>query len=218
MRSNEIVPFLLLRVSCVCMFLCSICPSELAARSDLHNYVRQYQSTAISQKALSRIQKYDHLISYFTQFSYFRPKHKVSPDFIKALILAESGGNPNAISSKDALGLGQIILTTGKSAGAELSKSKTHFRYVPKSTLENITRKDLFDPATNILLTCYLIAKYNYKFDGKLELVLSAWNAGEYTSSLTVGQHAPYRETKDLIGKVNGYYIYLLKQKGALRN
>jgi soluble lytic murein transglycosylase-like protein len=88
---------------------------------------------------------------------------------------------------------------------------------VPKSQLKDISRKDLFDPAVNILLTCYLLAKYNYMFDGRLELVLSAWNAGENTDSLVAGKHAPYIETKDLIGKVNGYYLYLLRQKGALR-
>lgn len=187
-----------------------------AAASDLHRYVRQYQSAVVSSEALNRLQKYEHLITYFTQFSYFKPKHVVSPDFIKALILAESGADPHAVSAKNALGLGQIILTTGREAGLELAKSETDFRYVPKATLNNITSKDLFDPATNILLTCFLISKYNFKFDGKLQLVLSAWNAGENTSSLIAGRHAPYRETKNLIGKVNGYYLYLLRQKGVL--
>ena len=74
-----------------------------------------------------------------------------------------------------------------------------------------MSQNDLFDPAINILLTCYLVAKYNYKFDGKLDLVVSAWNAGENTDSLNYGLHAPYQETENLIGKINAYYIYLLK-------
>lgn len=191
--------------------------SSSSSQKDLTDYVRKYQSATLSREALNRIGKYDHYIQYFTSFNYFRPNHKVSPDFLKALILAESGADPKAVSDKNALGLGQIILSTGKQAGRALYNSNTHFRYVPKSRLKNITREDLFDPATNILLTCYLIAKYNYKFEGKLELVLSAWNAGENTESLSKGQHAPYQETQNLIGKVNGYYIYLLKQRGAIR-
>ncbi|WP_240910073.1 lytic transglycosylase domain-containing protein [Desulfopila sp. IMCC35008] len=191
--------------------------AAVASSSDLHSYVRRYQSTKLSHEAINRISRYDHLIEYFTNFNYYVPNHKVSPEFIKALILAESGANPRAVSPKMAYGLGQIILSTGKEAGLELFKSTTHFKYVPKSTLKNITKEDLFDPATNILLTCFLISKYNYKFDGRLELVLSAWNAGENTDSLAKGNHAPYKETKDLIGKVNGYYLHLLRKKGAIR-
>jgi soluble lytic murein transglycosylase len=209
--------YLLLSICTGISLFCPLPSSAAASSSDLHSYVRKYQSSKLSHEAINRIAQYDHLIEYFTSFNYYLPNHKVSPDFIKALILAESGANPRAISPRDAYGLGQIILTTGKEAGLELFKSKTHFKYVPKSTLRNITREDLFDPATNILLTCFLIAKYNYKFDGRLELVLSAWNAGENTESLSRGKHAPYRETKDLIGKVNGYYLHLLRKKGAIR-
>jgi soluble lytic murein transglycosylase-like protein len=186
-------------------------------RADLQSYVKKYKSTSISADALRRLARYDHLIDYFTGFNYFRPNYRVNGDFIRALILAESAAIPNAISAKNAIGLGQIILTTGQQAGRELSLSRTHFRYVSKATLQNITPQDLFDPATNILLTCYLIAKYNHKFNGKIELVVSAWNAGENTESLSFGRHAPYIETQDLIGKVNGYFIYLLRRKGALR-
>lgn len=57
------------------------------------------------------------------------------------------------------------------------------------------------------------MAKYNYKFDGKLELVVSAWNAGENIPSLSRGRHAPYLETENLIGKINAYYLYLLNHK-----
>ena len=199
-------------------FLLLLLPAgAVGSNGDLYSYVRQYQGSSLSAEALEKIRQYDDLIHYFSSFSYFRPRYKVNPDFLRALILAESGANPRAVSKKNARGLGQIMLTTGQAAGRELARSTTTFRYVSKTTLNNISQEDLFDPATNILLTCYLIAKYNYRFDGRLELVLSAWNAGENTDSLAQMQHAPYRETKDLIGKVNGYYLYLLKKKGALR-
>lgn len=179
----------------------------------LHGSVTKYQGSKVSQTGIERIKKYDHLIRYFSNFSYFTPNHKVSADFVRALILAESSAKPGAVSKKNALGLGQILLTTGREAAVVLAQSKTHFRYVNKNTLRNLQRNDLFDPAVNILITCYLIAKYNAKFDGKLDLVVSAWNAGENTSSLKNGKHAPYRETEDLIGKVNAYYVYLLKNR-----
>ncbi len=179
----------------------------------LNKYVQKYNNVSISQQSLKKLTKYNYLIDYYSKLTFFKPKHRVNPDFIRALILAESNADPYAISSKNALGLGQIILSTGRQAGKELYKYRANFRYVNHSTLKNIGKKDLFDPATNILLTCYLISKYNHKFDGKLELVISAWNAGENIKELRRGKHAPYKETLNLIGKVNGYYLYLLKRK-----
>ena len=180
---------------------------------NLSNSVSKYRNSDVSEEEIKKLAQYDHLIRYFSNFAYFVPKHKVNPDFVRALIVAESGVNPKAISSKKALGLGQILLSTGQLAGKELSQSKTTFRYASKSRLKNLNQADLFDPAINILLTCYLISKYNYKFKGRLDLVVSAWNAGENTHSLTYGRHAPYQETENLIGKINGYYTYLLKNK-----
>lgn len=207
LRSLFITPYLLLTVLC-CLFA-GVTESSGGLRSSM----RKYQNSIVSPEALNRLSRVDHLIHYFAGFSYFSPNHTVNPDFIRALILAESGADPRAVSDKNAMGLGQILLSTGRSAGRELAESATRFRYVSKKKLRNLGAKDLFDPAVNILLTCYLVAKYNYKFGGKLDLVVSAWNAGENTQSLRHGRHAPYQETENLIGKVNGYYVYLLKNR-----
>jgi soluble lytic murein transglycosylase-like protein len=195
----------------ILLFLAAVLLRPLSGSCDLNGYISKYRYQAVPAKDLVSLSRYDHLIAYFTGFSYFRPHHKVSPHFIRALILAESQGNPLAISPKKAIGLGQILLSTGQKAGKELAGSRTVFRYVPRQKLADLTAEDLHDPAVNILLTCYLIAKYNYRFDGRMDLVLSAWNAGEYTESLAFGRYADYEETKQLIGKVNGYYMYLLK-------
>lgn len=183
------------------------------AFASLHGSVTKYKNSEVSQTSINKLKQYDHLIRYFSGFSYFIPNHKVSADFIRALLLAESNANHLAVSKKNALGLGQIILTTGREAAQVLARSDTQFRYVSKTTLRNLKRSDLFDPAVNILITCYLIAKYNAKFEGKLDLVVSAWNAGENTKSLKNGKHAPYKETEELIGKVNAYYVYLLRNR-----
>ncbi|TKB27686.1 lytic transglycosylase domain-containing protein [Desulfopila sp. IMCC35006] len=198
------IPHLLLTI----VFILASCTH---AHSSLYGALRKYKNKQVSQQAIEKLAQYDHLIRYFSGFSYFLPKHKVSPDFIRALILAESGADHLAVSNKNALGLGQILLTTGMEAAKELAQSETQFRYVSKENLDNLAPMDLFDPAINILLTCYLIAKYNYKFDGKLDLVVSAWNAGENTESLSEGRHAPYQETENLIGKINAYYLYFRK-------
>lgn len=179
---------------------------------NLKIYLKKYQHTSIPSSSLEKISQYNHLIEYYSSISYFRPDYKVSPDFIRALILAESACDPRAVSEKNALGLAQILPSTGKEAALELSRKNVSFRYMNSQKLKNLKENDLFDPAINILLTCYLISKYNYKYNGKLELVLSAWNAGEYTENLDSGLPAPYPETYELIGKVNGYFLYLLDQ------
>lgn len=194
--------------------LCSFVFRVTEGRSSLHQSIRRYSNSVVSPEEIRKLSRFDHLIQYFAGISYFVPRHKVSPDFIRALILAESAANPVAVSSKNALGLGQIMLSTGRQAALELADSTTNFHYVSRETLLDLQKTDLFDPAVNILLTCYLVAKYNHKYDGKLDLVVSAWNAGENTSSLKYGHHAPYKETENLIGKINGYYVYLLKNPG----
>ncbi len=194
----------------VLVVLASIFTLSGKTHAELAAYVKKYNDISISAQQLTKLHNYDHLIKYFSSFAYFRPGYKVSPDFIKALILAESGCNTYAVSPKNALGLGQILHSTGKQAAQEIYNSGRRFRYINNNKLKNLGKDDLFDPAINILLTCYLISKYNYRFDGKLDLVVSAWNAGENVDSLKFGRPAPYSETYNLIGKINGYYVFLL--------
>jgi len=186
-------------------------PSAEPAQAALHHYVKKYKAIQVRPDQEKRLARYDHLIRYFCSFSFFQPRHKVNPDFIRALILAESDANPRARSNKDARGLTQITYATGKLAATELARKNIHFRYVSKKRLQNLRPKDLYDPATNILLACYLIAKYNYQNKGRLDLVVSAWNAGEY--SISNGKPAQYKETLNHIGKVNGYFVYFLSKK-----
>jgi len=197
----------------LCLVIITLFSSQGINASPLRHALNKYKNNEVSSQAFKRLSPYSKLIDYYSQFTFFRAHHTVSPDFIRALILAESGADPRAVSVKGAMGLGQIIYTTGKQAAKELSQSKFRFRSVSHKRLANLKKEDLFDPAVNILLTCYLISKYNYKFDGRLELVLSAWNAGENLEELNHGRPAPYKETHNLIGKVNSYYIDLLQKR-----
>lgn len=184
--------------------------------SQLQQSLIKYKGTRVSYQTLNRLSPYNKLINYYSQFTFFKKKHKVNPDFIRALIIAESNINPRAVSSKGAMGLGQIIYTTGQQAAKDLAKYNYRFNYIDPQKLLNLQKEDLFDPAINILLTCYLISKYNYKFNGRLELVLSAWNAGEYHKNLKKGRPAPYAETHNLIGKTNAYFIDIVKKRRRL--
>lgn len=181
--------------------------------AEIREFVEKYHNTQIDQDNLQRIKQFDHLITYFTGFAYFKPNHIVSPEFVKALIIAESSADPKAKSSKDARGLGQITIGTAKEAALSLIQTGVNFKYIDESQLKDLRPDNLYDPAINILLSCFLIAKYNYKYNGKIELVLTAWNAGENTEALKNNSPASYFETENLIGKVNGYYLYFLNNR-----
>jgi peptidoglycan lytic transglycosylase len=209
MGKNRLLIFLLFSF----IFLSCI---ETCVALQLENSITKYKDSRVSPQTLQRLSPYNKLINHYSQFAFFRQNHKINPDFIRALIIAESSVNPRAISSKGAMGLGQIMYPTGKQAAKELSQSKFKFRHISRQKLANLQKEDLFDPTVNILLTCYLISKYNYKFNGKLELVISAWNAGEYHKELSKGRPVPYQETYNLIGKINGYYIDLLQKRRHL--
>lgn len=207
-----------IRLNTVVLAVIFLLPTlQAEAGGDLRASVERYRDAVVSIENLEKLTVYDEYIHYFSGISYFQRRHKVSPDFVRALIVAESGANPRAVSDKNARGLGQILYPTGMQAAKELSSLFPPFRHVSHRTLRDLREEDLFDPAVNILLTCYLIAKYNHKYSGRLDLVVSAWNAGEYSESLRAGKHTPYKETEELIGKVNAYYLYFLKKRAFRR-
>lgn len=185
--------------------------TSIAARADLYGSVKRHQDSDVDPRFISRLNPYNNLITYFAGRVYLTPHRPIHPHFIRALILAESSGKVDAISEKGAIGLGQILFTTGKEAAARLARSQATFKYVQRERLMTLSPNDLKDPGINILLTCYLLATYNQRFNGRLDLIVSAWNAGVNQKSLQQNRHVPFQETENLIGRINGYYLYLLQ-------
>lgn len=110
-------------------------------------------------------------------------RYELSPVLIHAVILAESGYRADAVSSRGAVGLMQLMPATAQRYGVT----------------------DLRDPAQNIGGgTRYLrdlLARFNYD----LFLTLAAYNAGE-GSVLRYGGIPPYAETEQYVGRVLEHY------------
>lgn len=190
----------------------SAAPQKVDKKFLLSPSVTKYRDIGVTQSQAQKVSRFNHLIEYYSSFSYFENKHKVNSDFIRAFILAESNGDPKALSNEGARGLGQITYPTGKMAAKELANKNISFRYVSQKRLMNLRSSDLYSPAVNILLTCYLVSKYNYKFAGKIDLVVGALHDGEDTINLETGRLKNLsQDIADLIGRVNGYFIYFLK-------
>jgi len=106
-------------------------------------------------------------------------KHQLDPDLVRAVILFESAGDPEAVSSKGAIGLMQLLPTTAADYG--------------------ITR--LRDPESNLEAGCRHLARLSGKMEGDLELTLAAYNAGEGAVARFGGVPA-YTETRDYVRKI----------------
>jgi soluble lytic murein transglycosylase-like protein len=115
--------------------------------------------------------------------------HGMDPSLIKAVMKAESNFNPNALSDKGAQGLMQLMPDT-----ARLMKVD-----------------DPFDPDDNIKGGTKYLKMLDSIFDGDLELILAAYNAGPNRVIEHNMKVPPIEETRTFIKKVKYYYSKLKK-------
>lgn len=91
---------------------------------------------------------------------------KLDPRLVLSLIRQESSFNVYAVSSSNAYGLMQMIAPTAREVAATLKIKNLE---IPQS---------LFDPATNIRMGTYYIAKMINDFNNNIPFGLAAYNAG----------------------------------------
>jgi soluble lytic murein transglycosylase-like protein len=109
-------------------------------------------------------------------------EYGVDKSLIKAVIHAESGYDPNAVSSKGASGLMQLMPNTAKSLKVANS----------------------FDPADNIRGGVRYLKFLLDTFRGDVALALAAYNAG-LSKVAQYGGVPPYQETQNYVAKVLNY-------------
>lgn len=121
-------------------------------------FINIWQNLDLTDKILAKLyptQYSEHVEKYSEEFN-------VDKNLIYAIIKAESNFNPEAKSSREAVGLMQIMESTAEETAQKL----------------NIKIEDLHNPETNIMLGVKYFADLIDVFNGNYKLAIIAYNAG----------------------------------------
>lgn len=118
--------------------------------------------------------------AYRAQVRQAATAHGIPPDVLAALLRAESGFNPRAVSPVGAQGIAQFMPGTAAAVGL----------------------RDPFDPGQAIPAAAALLSAHLREF-GSLPLALAAYNAGPGAVA-RYGGIPPYRETEAYVARIMG--------------
>jgi LysM repeat protein len=119
-------------------------------------------------------------------------RYGVDPYLIFCVMEQESHFHPRIVSPKGARGLMQLMPGTGAHFGV----------------------RNAFDPAQNIMGGTRYLKKLLEQFNGRVDLVLAGYNAGEGAVMKYGHNVPPYQETRNYVKKISARY----KQGKLLRN
>ncbi len=103
---------------------------------------------------------------YWDSLRRYAQENDLDPYLVSALIRQESEFNPSAVSHSNALGLMQLLPSTGRGEARQLG-------------LKGYTTDSLFKPDVNIELGTRYFRKMVDHFNGQIEYALAAYNAGD---------------------------------------
>lgn len=136
-------------------------------------------------------------------------KYDIDPLLASAIIKVESSFYSGAQSSKGAIGLMQIMPSTGKEIASKLN-------------LRPFCISDLYDPEVNIQIGLYYFVKLKNEFNGNIYLSLAAYNGGlknvkkwlrqnkiTLQNSKKEIKNIPFKETQEFVQDVIWNYQWL---------
>ncbi len=143
-------------------------------------------------KALTQ---HPNLKKYETLLASIANEYKVDPALMKAMMAAESGFNPQAISPKGAVGLMQIMPATAE-------------RYGVAGDSKSSIQQKLADPKINVRLAARYLHDLNRLFPNQQALVIASYNAGEHAVQRYKNAIPPYAETRNYVQLVTQFYQF----------
>ncbi|MGL5351948.1 MAG: lytic transglycosylase domain-containing protein [Clostridium sp.] len=152
------------------------------------------------------IKEYVFPYKYSEYINEYSEKYELDPLLVLSIMKTESNFDKNAVSSREAKGLMQIMDKTGEWAAQEIGVNY----FMPNM---------LFDPNLNIQIGCWYLQNLENEFED-LDLVIAAYNGGsgnvtkwladeEYSKDGKKIDYIPFPETKKYVDKVKtNYSIY----------
>lgn len=150
------------------------------------DYTRAAGLPQVAMPSAEAIRKFSPLIESASR------THGVDVALVHAVISAESGYNPAALSRAGARGLMQLMPDTAKRYGVQ----------------------NILDPMENINGGVRYLRDLLAMFNGNLELAVAAYNAGENAVIRNGNRIPPYAETVHYVPKVLGFYRKFQARKG----
>lgn len=104
-------------------------------------------------------------LKYQNYVVYYAKEYGVDPYLVFAVIKVESNFKSNAISSKNAIGLMQILPETGEWIAKKIG-------------IKNYSNNMLFEPKYNIQMGTWYLSYLLKNFNGNMQLAIAAYNGG----------------------------------------
>jgi len=149
-------------------------PKDPSAKTYSVAYVGSSYGVARPVSPKRRITEFDDLIVEHAN------QHELHPDFVRAVIQAESAFNPRATSVKGAMGLMQLM--PGTAAEYRVTNA--------------------YDPAQNIRAGVAYLKSLLTRFGNDVSLALAAYNAGPGAVEKYGRAVPPYKETRNYVSKI----------------
>lgn len=168
---------------------------------------------SVKQSALFKaLTQHPNLKKYEALLTSAASEYKVDPALMKAMMAAESGFNPQAVSPKGAVGLMQIMPATAE-------------RYGVSGDAKTSIQKKLTDPKINVRLAARYLRDLNRLFPDQQTLVIASYNAGEGAVQRYNNAIPPFAETRNYVQLVTQFYHFyardrlpIVRSKNSARN
>ncbi len=142
---------------------------------------------------IARLTEHPQLKKYEPMLRAASSEFAVELALLKAVMAAESGFDPDAVSPKGAIGLMQVMPATAARYGLAADKNRS-------------VEIKLRDPQTNIRLGARYLADLKKLYPRQQHLVLASYNAGEGAVQQYKDTIPPYAETRNYVERVTRLY------------
>lgn len=161
---------------------------------DSSELTRQVASPATSP-LLRAVTQHPNLKKYEPVLLSAAREFHVDAALMKAMMAAESGFNPQAVSPKGAIGLMQIMPATAE-------------RYGVTADAKVSIQQKLIDPKTNLRLAARYLRDLTRLFPNRQPLVIASYNAGEGAVQKYRNTVPPFPETRNYVQLVTQFYDF----------